>query len=64
MKESSFQWTCPACGWDQTETVTMDGPVMSLICEDCQMEFDDSNSPRPILRAWEAAIEDVIPRDE
>lgn len=60
-KEAEFQWTCPACDYDQTERVTVDGPVMSLICENCVRDFGPSDLPREIRKAWTAAIEEVIP---
>jgi transcription elongation factor Elf1 len=62
LTESSFQWTCPNCDHDQTETVTIDGPVMSLICGNCAKDFAASDLPRDIRKAWSAAIEDVIPQ--
>lgn len=59
---ADFMWTCPKCGHDQTERVTIDGPVMSLICESCTHDFDARDLPREIVKAWDAAIEDVVPR--
>ena len=64
LKESSFQWTCPSCDHDQTETVTIDGPVMSLTCGNCEDGFGPGDLPRDILKAWTAAIDDVIPVEE
>lgn len=64
MKTASFLWVCPLCGCEQTEVVTIDGPVVSLICESCAKGFAVDDLPRETQRAWTAAIEDVIPREE
>jgi hypothetical protein len=59
--DSSFNWACPKCGHPQTETVTIDGPVMSLICESCTQDFAAGDLPLDVLTAWYAAIDAVIP---
>lgn len=59
--ESEFEWACPTCNHTQTERVTEDGPVMSLICENGH-EFDERTLPKEITEKWHTAIDEVIPR--
>jgi hypothetical protein len=61
-RESSFIWACPKCEWEQTEIITIDGPVMSLVCAGCAAEFGPTDLPEPIRTAWERAIDRVIPK--
>lgn len=63
-RESSFVWTCPTCGTDQTDIVTIHGPVMSLTCSGCLQQFDANNLPDWIVRDWRDAISRVIPEEE
>lgn len=60
--ESSFDWKCPACSASQTETVTIDGPVMSLICDACTQDFGPNQLPVETRAAWNKAIDEVIPQ--
>lgn len=62
--EASFIWACPGCGCEQTEVITVHGPVMSLRCADCEREFDMARLPETVSKAWRTAIDRVIPKDE
>ena len=64
LEESSFVWVCPKCTREQTEVITIHGPVMSLHCAGCENEFDAGNLPESVCTAWRTAIDQVVPKHE
>ncbi len=54
--EIPFDWACPACNHEQTDTVNPElGPYLSLTCGACGKVFSDEQLSDVDSESWEMA---------
>lgn len=66
--EIPFQWTCPKCQHQQTDTVNPElGPYCTLICGQCQQVVVEQDLSEEDAQAWDLACakaEGYLPDDK